>query len=357
MILAGSAHSLHPSTKRELVTRLVKLLALSSVSLLVLAGSAHAAVFVVGSPLTSSFKSNLTDASSSTYNNRILPNGNVTSPVSGVVVRWSILDATGGPFQLDVMRLGSPGSATSLALSGAVVPDSTALQTFPTNLPIQAGDSIGLTVFGKTSTIGVATGKASTIWEPALALGESREAETSGNGEYAFNAEVQIAPTVATFSPSSGFTTGGSQVTITGTDFEGASSVFFGSVPATFSVKSESEITATVPVGTGSVPISVTTPAGTATAPFQFTYMVPPPAPASPASSVSSSPAPTCTVPRLRGKTLRSAKKRIRAADCRVGMLTKKRGATAKDGEVVTQVPKPGSTVAADTKVQLTLAP
>ena len=67
-------------------------------------------------------------------------------------------------------------------------------------------------------------------------------------------------------------------------------------------------------------------------------------------------PAPTCTVPKLKGKTLKSAKKRIRAATCRVGKLTKKKGATAKTGEIVKQVPKPGSTVPINTKVKVTLA-
>jgi hypothetical protein len=333
------------------MTRLGKLLALTSVSLLLLAGAAQAAVVVVGSPLTKTFKAQPISGSGSTVNNRILPSGNVTSPVSGVIVRWDMVGALGGPFELEVLRLGSPGTATALATSAPVTSSSTELQGFPTNLPIQAGDSIGLTVRGEGSTIGRATGNASTIWERPLAVGETREAEASSNSEFAFNAVVQLAPTVTGFSPLRGFTTGGGKVTITGTDFEGASAVSFGSAPATFTVDSESQITATVPAGTGSVPISVATPAGTATAPLQFTYTSPPPAPA-PAA-----PAPTCTVPRLRGKALKSAKRQIRAADCRVGMLTKKAGATARNGEVVKQVPRPGATVATDTKVQLTLAP
>lgn len=260
-----------------------------------------------------------------------------------------MVGATGGPFQLDVMRPGAGGLATNLASSGAVSSSSTDLQSFPTNMPIAAGDTIGLTVFGKTSRVGQASGTTADIWEPALSIGESRTPELSGNQEICFNAEVQIAPTLATFSPSTGVATGGTQVTIIGTDFEGASTVIFGSTPATFTVNSESQITATAPAGTGSVPISVTTPAGTATSPLQFNYTSPPPAPAPPA--------PTCTVPRLRGKTLKVAKNRIRGADCRVGKLTKKSGATAKYGEVVKQVPKPGAVVAAETKVQVTLAP
>jgi hypothetical protein len=330
------------------MTRLGKLLALTTTSLLLLAASAQAAAVVVGSPLTKTFKSTLVGQESSTFANRTLSSGNAISPVSGVIVRWSIVGASGGPFTLDVLRPGAPGLATALAAGEPVTPASTALESFPASLPIQAGDSIGLTVLGKTSRVGQATGTSADIWEPALALGESRTAELSGNQEIAFNAEVQLAPTVTSFTPLIGFTTGGTRVTITGTELEGASAVSFGGVAATFTVDSETQITATAPSGAGSVAISVTTPAGTATALQPFTYATPPLTPP---------PTRTCTVPRLRGKTLKSAKKQIRAADCRVGKLTKKEGATAKYGEVVKQAPRPGTTVAADTKVQVTLAP
>jgi PASTA domain len=143
-------------------------------------------------------------------------------------------------------------------------------------------------------------------------------------------------------------------VTIAGTDFAEVSAVRFGSTPTTFSVVSENQITATAPVGTGTVPISVTTPGGTATAGQSFAY--PAPAQTSPPVPIAA-PAPVCHVPKLSGKTLKSAKKRIRAADCRVGGLTKKKGARAKDGEIVKQVPKPGASVPAATKVAVTLGP
>jgi hypothetical protein len=167
----------------------------------------------------------------------------------------------------------------------------------------------------------------------------------------AFNAEVQPLPKIAGLGATTGPTAGGTSVLIAGSDFEGTTAVKFGGLTASFSQTSETTIVASAPPSpvAGAFPVTVTTIAGAATAAQQFTYTAPPtpPAPAPP----------TCKVPKLKGKTLKSAKKRIRAADCRVGTLTKKEGATAKNGEVVKQVPRPGVTVPVNTKVKVTLAP
>ena len=57
-------------------------------------------------------------------------------------------------------------------------------------------------------------------------------------------------PAVTGVSPGSGPSTGGNTVTVTGTGFTGASAVAFGTVPATsFTVNSDTSITATVPPG------------------------------------------------------------------------------------------------------------
>jgi hypothetical protein len=83
-------------------------------------------------------------------------------------------------------------------------------------------------------------------------------------------------PTVTSVSPSSGSTAGGTSVTITGTNLNGASAVSFGATPAsTFTVNSSTSITATSPAqGAGTVDVTVTSPAGTSTtsAADHFTY-------------------------------------------------------------------------------------
>jgi alpha-tubulin suppressor-like RCC1 family protein len=73
---------------------------------------------------------------------------------------------------------------------------------------------------------------------------------------------------VGAVSPASASCTGGAQVTITGSGYEGATQVTFGSTPATaFSVSSDVSLTATSPPGSaGRVDIRVTTPRGTSAA-------------------------------------------------------------------------------------------
>ena len=85
-------------------------------------------------------------------------------------------------------------------------------------------------------------------------------------------------PTVTALSPTSGLEVGGTLVTITGTNFTGATVVDFGTTAATnFTVVSNTSITADSPAGTGVVNVTVTTPSGTsAVSPAdEFTYTVP----------------------------------------------------------------------------------
>ena len=84
-----------------------------------------------------------------------------------------------------------------------------------------------------------------------------------------------LAPTLSTFSPALGpaLTT----VTLTGLNFAGVSSVAFNGVPASFSVDSESQITATLPFGAGTGPITVTTANGVAVSASHFTVIALPP--------------------------------------------------------------------------------
>ncbi len=90
---------------------------------------------------------------------------------------------------------------------------------------------------------------------------------------------ISATPVVQNIHPSSGPTCGGTVVTITGTNFTGATAVFFGSVPATqFTVQSDTTILATSPQeNPGTVNVTVVTPFGTSvvTSADQFTYLPP----------------------------------------------------------------------------------
>jgi hypothetical protein len=62
-----------------------------------------------------------------------------------------------------------------------------------------------------------------------------------------------------------------------------------------------------------------------------------------------------CVVPKLKGKKLKAAKKMLRAADCKAGLVAKKKGVKATSGEVVKQTPKPGKILPAKTAVRVKL--
>jgi hypothetical protein len=100
----------------------------------------------------------------------------------------------------------------------------------------------------------------------------------------------QLAPTVSGVSPGSGPADGGTQVTITGSGFTGASGVDFGSpAAAAYEVDSDTQITATTPPGAGTVDVTVTAAGGTsaANAGDIFVYLPAPSVITGAASSVS----------------------------------------------------------------------
>lgn len=83
------------------------------------------------------------------------------------------------------------------------------------------------------------------------------------------------APTITDFTPTSG--EAGAVVTISGTNFAGASAVTFNGVPAgQFAVVSGTSISATVPPEATTGRIRVATPGGTATSESDFTVVAPP---------------------------------------------------------------------------------
>ncbi len=92
--------------------------------------------------------------------------------------------------------------------------------------------------------------------------------------------KVDLAPTITSnVSPASGSTAGGTSVTMTGTNFTGATGVTFGGAAATsVTVVNSTTITAVTPAGTaGTASVIVTTPAGSNAANTLFTYVVPAP--------------------------------------------------------------------------------
>lgn len=98
------------------------------------------------------------------------------------------------------------------------------------------------------------------------------------------------APTISGFSPTSGPT--GTSVTISGSGLTGASSVSFNGAAATFTVDTDTQITATVPDTATTGPITITTPGGSVTSTTSFSVTTPAPPPPAPSPSPSPTPPP-----------------------------------------------------------------
>ncbi|MEU4345260.1 IPT/TIG domain-containing protein, partial [Nocardia sp. NPDC023852] len=100
--------------------------------------------------------------------------------------------------------------------------------------------------------------------------------ETVGGASDAALYTFVPAPTLASVDPDSGPETGGNTVTLAGTGFTGASAVEFGETAAvSFTVVSDTEISAVVPSGTGTVDVTITTPGGTTNG-VSYTYVLAP---------------------------------------------------------------------------------
>ncbi len=135
--------------------------------------------------------------------------------------------------------------------------------------------------FGNTSATGITVVSATEITcnDPA-GTGTVNVTVTTGAGTSLTGSANQFtyeapAPTVLAVSPGSGPTSSGTAVTITGTNFTGATAVAFGGTAATsVTIVSATEITCAGPAGTGTVDVTVTTSAGTSSVSSndQFTY-------------------------------------------------------------------------------------
>lgn len=158
----------------------------------------------------------------------------------------------------------------------------------PTAGPTTGGTSVTITGTGFTGPTTVRFGTTATTFTldsptqitaiaPAGSAGAVQvtvitSAGTSNGVTYTYLA----VPALSGISPNQGPTTGGTSVTLTGTGLTGVTAVNFGSTPATsFTVDSDTQITAVAPAGTGIVTVTVTGPGGTSNA-VTYVYVVVP---------------------------------------------------------------------------------
>jgi hypothetical protein len=238
------------------------------------------------------------------------------APFSGTVTGWSIQGASKTPgYSISVFHPNPDGSFTVTAKSDAVEPTGAEpFESFTTDLPIEAGDYVGLDMPGSgsvTTTEGIASGSFAFLGEqavgsvlPAITTGEKPTTTALVPVVMAYNAVIE-APAAP---PSTGTGTG-TEPSSTGTAGDGSGTPASG--PAV-----------------GSSPPSPST---------------------SPAREL------RCVVPRLDGKKPAAAKKALRAAHCKVGRVRRERGGRSKPPRVVKQSPKPRADLPAQSPVSIAL--
>jgi hypothetical protein len=181
--------------------------------------------------------------------------------------------------------IATPNGVTGSVAGGTISATAGGGSVSLTGARLAAGASGSFSINVAGTSLGTKTNTTSTI------------SSTEGGAGNAATAGIQVVaavPTVTSISPTSGAATGGTSLTITGTNFTGATAVMFGNTAATsFTVNSATSITAVSPAGTGTVDLTVTTFGGTSAtaAADQFTFTNPPPPPPTP-------PPPPATVPR-----------------------------------------------------------
>jgi len=129
--------------------------------------------------------------------------------------------------------------------------------------------------------VGTPTDTSITAITPAHAAGNATVNVTTFSGAKGYKAKIDAfkfasGPSITSISPLNGTISGGTEVTIRGTNLGSATLVAFGGIPATnwSGMSNDTWIQARSPASTaGAVDISVITPSGSATSPTKFTYI------------------------------------------------------------------------------------
>jgi IPT/TIG domain-containing protein/PASTA domain-containing protein len=335
---AGSGGRRGPLRRLGLVAAVASALALLG------ATAAQASTVTVGSVLPTSTEQVEFKEVQTLFNTALPEAGaNLVSPVNGAIVLWRVVGAEGGPFTLRVLHPNGKGGYSAHGSSAPVTPADTGLQSFAANIPVETGDLIGIDPTKGTDKIGAASAAGASFASifPTPIEGATVPARPAVTGqEIELSAEVQPTPTITAVSPFSGSVAGGTTVAITGRDFKSASTVKFGATPAsTFTVDSDTQITATAPPSAtvGRVDVTATTVAGTSAAVSadRFNYE-------------------GCVVPKLKGTSLKTSRRKLRRADCKLGNILGTKGKTSK---VLNQNPKVGKVLAPGSKVNVRVGP
>ncbi|MEU8591254.1 IPT/TIG domain-containing protein [Streptomyces sp. NPDC048664] len=195
----------------------------------------------------------------------------VTSPSGTGVVDVTVTTAGGTSNPLSFYYIGPPFLSDLNADSGPTAGGNTVTLTgtglsTATEVLFGANSATPTVVSDTTLTVTVPAGAAA----GSVAVSVTTAGGVAGGLSYVY----VDAPTVTQLTPTSGPSTGGTSVTITGTGFNTTQSVTFDGVPAPFAVLSSTTLVAVTPAGSpGAVDVTVTTTGGGATASGGYTYV------------------------------------------------------------------------------------
>ncbi|WP_432010350.1 IPT/TIG domain-containing protein [Streptomyces cucumeris] len=201
----------------------------------------------------------------------------VTSPSGTGVVDVTVTTPGGTSNPLQFFYVGAPFKASLSASSGPLVGGNT-ITLSGTGLSTATTVSFGAT----NATPTVVSDSTLTVVVPAGAAAGSVPVTvtTAGGSNNGLTYTYVDVPTVTGFAPASGPASGGTAVTITGTNFGTTQSVTFGGIAAPFTVVNSTTVSAVTPPTADGQPgpadVTVTNAAGSATAPTQFTYLAGP---------------------------------------------------------------------------------
>ena len=222
--------------------------------------------------------------------------GAVCTAISGVTATsLSCMTSAGSAGAASVLVTTPGGTNAANTLYTYIPPAPTITAISPTSGTTLGGTSVTITGTNLTGVTAVKFGTSNatsftvnsntqiTATSPAGSAGivdvtvSNVGATSATNAADGFTYVALTTPTVTGVLPSGGPVSGGTLVTLTGTNLSGATAVMFGAVSATFVIDSATQIRATAPAGAAAtVDITVTTSGGTSAtgAADRFTYGV-----------------------------------------------------------------------------------
>lgn len=198
----------------------------------------------------------------------------VTSPSGTGTVPVTVTTPGGTSNPLQFFYVGAPFKSTLSPVSGVTAGGNTVTIT---GTGLTTASAVNFGANAATPTV-VNDGQLTVTVPAGAAAGPvSVSVTTAGGTNNGFSYTYIDAPTVTTLNPNSGPATGGTVVTVTGTNLSTTTSVDIGGTLAPFSVISDTSLSVVTPPGTaGAVDVTVTTSGGAATLDDGFTYLAGP---------------------------------------------------------------------------------